>query len=84
MRGWEQLHLQKETGAMDREMWDANVNIIRDIHHLPGTAATWKLRRHLFSRRFQVFFEALVATGEVRPLYGEMPADPKSRAAEKT
>ena len=52
LRVWEQLHLQKEMGVMDQHMWDANVNILRDIHQLPGAAATWRLKRHLISRRF--------------------------------
>jgi len=72
LRIWEQLHLQKERGMMDVQMWDANINILRDIHHqLPGTAAVWGLKRHLFSRRFQDFYESFVATGEGQTLYGE-------------
>ena len=69
LRVWEQLHLQKEMGVMDRQMWDANVNILRDIHRLPGAAAAWRLKRHLVSRRFQTFYESFVATGTGKPLY---------------
>ncbi|MGH8094990.1 MAG: hypothetical protein ACREIF_16210 [Chthoniobacterales bacterium] len=71
LRVWEQLHLQKVAGIMDRQMWDANVNILRDIHRLPGAAAVWSVRRHLFSRRFQDFYESFVAFGEGKPLYDE-------------
>ena len=78
LRVWEQLHLQKEMGVMDRQMWDANVNILRDIHQLPGAAATWRLKRHLISRRFQAFYENFVATGEGKPLYDEVTAQSKS------
>ena len=63
---------------MDRQMWDANVNILRDIHQLPGAAATWRLKRHLISRRFQAFYENFVATGEGKPLYDEVTAQSKS------
>jgi hypothetical protein len=70
LRIWEQLHLQKKSGMMDQQMWEANVNILRDIHRLRGAAAAWRVRRHLFSRRFQAFYEGFVQTGEGKPLYG--------------
>ena len=69
LRIWEQLHVQKEAGAVDRQMWEANVNILRDIHAMPGAAAAWRLRRHLFSRRFQSFYEDFVTAGAGKPLY---------------
>lgn len=69
LRIWEQLHLQKEAGSMDQQMWQANVTILRDIHTMSGAAAAWRLRRHLFSRRFQKFYEGFVMSGVGRPLY---------------
>jgi hypothetical protein len=74
LRMWEQLHLQSQSGMMDRQMWEANVNILRDIHQLPGAAAAWQVRRHLFSHRFQTFYENFVATGETKPLYDDAPS----------
>ena len=71
LRVLEQLHLQRETGLMDKDMWDANIKILKDIHQMPGFAAAWEIRRHIFSARFQKFYDHYVHTGEAKPLYGE-------------
>lgn len=76
LRIWEQLHLQKQSGMMDEQMWEANVNILRDIHRLRGAAAAWEIRRHLFSRRFRTFYESFVASGGGRPLYYKVGSPP--------
>jgi hypothetical protein len=70
LRIWEQLHLQNLTGVMDRELWDANVKILADIRNTPGTMAAWKIRRHIFTPRFQAFYESLDLSG-AKQLYGD-------------
>jgi hypothetical protein len=68
------LHLQKEMDVMDRQMWAGNANKLRDIHQLPGAAATRRPECHLISSRFQAFHENFIATGEGKPLYDEVVA----------
>ena len=67
----EQLQHQQEKGQMDDELWEANIKIIRDIHNLPGVAAAWEVRRHIFSARFQRFLDNYVKSGGAKSLYGE-------------
>ena len=74
LRILEQLHLQREMGLMDKELWEANIKIIRDIHQLPGFASAWEIRRHTLSVRFQKFYEHYVKAGEAKSLYGAAPA----------
>jgi hypothetical protein len=83
LRIWEQLHLQSKSGMMDEQMWEANVNILRDIHRMPGAAAAWRVRRHLFSRRFQTFYESFVKTGAGKPLYDEAEYERQLEGADK-
>ena len=73
LRIWEELFLQHQRGLIDEEMWQANMLIVRDTKPMPGARDAWAVRRHLFTKAFQQFFESL-ESAEARPLYSIEPS----------
>jgi hypothetical protein len=69
LRVWEELFLQQRSGLMDNELWAANVQILRDTHQMRGAQEAWAVRKHLFTRAFQDFYEDYAVSGEAKPLY---------------
>ncbi len=69
MRILEELMVQHEQGLMDKDMWEANINIGRDALSLPGALKVYDIRKHNFSSRFQSFHAALTGRGAARALY---------------
>jgi len=69
LRVWEELHLQYKSGLMDNELWAANISILRDAHQMRGARDAWAVRRHLFTRTFQDFYDAYAASSGAKPLY---------------
>jgi len=69
LRVWEELYLQYRGGMMDNTLWAANVQILRDTYPMRGAMEVWQVRRHLFTRAFQDFYERFAAEGQAKPLY---------------
>jgi hypothetical protein len=78
LRVWEELFLQHRSGIMDKALFAANVQILRDTYPMPGALEAWQVRRHLFTVEFQTFYENYATSGEARPLYdiGSKPGAP--------
>ena len=70
LRAIEEMHLQLRAGLVDRDFWEASIQILRDAQALAGPKEVWAVRRHIFSPAFRDFVEAHVASGPARPLYG--------------
>lgn len=70
LRIWEELFLQHRSGVMDRELWAANMRVLRDTRPTLGAREIWAVRRHMFTPAFQAYYEAETPGDEARPLYG--------------
>jgi hypothetical protein len=68
LRLWEENYRQRRRGLIDPAIWDANIQIMSDIHPLPGAKDGWAVRRHLFTREFQEFYDSRDPS-LARPLY---------------
>ena len=69
MRIFEELMVQHQQGLMDKDMWEANINIGRDALSLPGAMKVYEIRKHIFSKKFQAFHSELTQPGATRTLY---------------
>lgn len=64
LKAFETIHFHFVYGLMDRELWAGWRELLRHYAVAPGIAHYWKLRRELFSERFQRFVENLEPPAE--------------------
>jgi hypothetical protein len=59
LKAFETIHTHHAYGLLDRELWHGWRELLRHYVASPGMAHYWKIRRELFSKRFQEFVESL-------------------------
>ena len=59
LKAFETIHTQYAYGLLDAELWHGWRELLRHYIVAPGMAHYWKLRRDLFSERFQKFVQTL-------------------------
>lgn len=59
LKAMETIHFHYIYGVMEEQIWRGWSNLYRHYLATPGLAAYWKVRRDLFSDRFQEFIESL-------------------------
>jgi hypothetical protein len=59
LKAFETIHTHHAYGLLDRELWRGWRELLRHYIASPGMAHYWKIRRELFSERFQEFVESL-------------------------
>ena len=59
LKAFETIHTHHAYGLLDRELWRGWRELLRHYIASHGMAHYWKIRRELFSERFQEFVESL-------------------------
>ena len=59
LKAFETIHVHHAYGLLDRELWRGWRELLRHYVAAPGMVHYWKIRRELFSERFQKFVESL-------------------------
>ena len=59
LKAFETIHTHYVYGLLDLELWQGWRELLRHYIAAPGMAHYWKLRRDLFSQRFQKFVHGL-------------------------
>jgi len=69
MRIFESAFSQWRRGALEDQLWLANVNSIRDSLAMPGLQQWWQFRKTWYSEDFRRFVDDLADKGDVHPIY---------------
>lgn len=59
LKAFETIHFHFAYGLLDMQLWEGWRELLRHYVVAPGIAHYWKLRRELFSKRFQQFVQNL-------------------------
>ena len=59
LKAFETIHTHYVYGLLDLELWEGWRELLRHYIASPGMGHYWKIRRDLFSRRFQEFVQSL-------------------------
>ena len=59
LKAFETIHFHHVYGLMDEQIWDGWCGLLKHYIVSPGIEHYWRLRRDLFSTRFQRFVESL-------------------------
>jgi hypothetical protein len=74
LKAFETIHFHHVHGVMDEQIWQGWCGLLRHYIASPGIEHYWKLRRDLFSRRFQDFIETLERPADRRTV-GDLLAE---------
>lgn len=66
LKAFETIHFHHVHGVMDEQIWQGWCGLLRHYIASPGMEHYWKLRRDLFSKRFQEFIHTLDRPAERR------------------
>ena len=69
MRIFESAFSQWRRGALEDQLWLANVNSIRDSLAMSGLQQWWQFRKLWYSEDFRQFVDDLADKGDVHPIY---------------
>jgi hypothetical protein len=74
LKAFETIHFHYVHGVMDEQIWQGWCGLLRHYVASPGMEHYWKLRRDLFSQRFQQFIDTLERPAERRTV-GDLLAE---------
>ena len=77
LKAYETIHFHHLYGLMDEQIWNGWCGLLRHYIVSPGIAHYWRLRRDLFSVRFQKFVDSLEAP-ETRRTVANLLGEEKS------
>jgi len=80
LKAFETIHTHYVYGLLDLELWEGWRELLRHYVASPGMGHYWKIRRNLFSKRFQEFVQSLDRPANrftVGTLLGEEKIDPQ-------
>ena len=59
-RVFDELHFQYAEGWLDNDVWVGLNAVVTDLIYYPGFKATWILREHQYSRKFQDYINRIL------------------------
>jgi hypothetical protein len=59
LRVWEEAYMHHHTGHLDEETWEMMVAQFRDLMSMDAFQKLWRLRKHVYIKRFAAFVDSV-------------------------